>query len=66
MKVDCIKYHSGTVYYGKNKIYHNESGPAIIWNDGDISWYLDGIRYTESKWLNKVLFNEVKIELYEP
>jgi hypothetical protein len=57
----------GTKFWYFEGDLHREDGPAIIWPDGNKRWYLDGIRfYEESKWLNKVLFNEVKIELYEP
>jgi len=41
---------------------HRVDGPAINWVvSGDKEWWLDGIEMTEQEWLNKVLFNEVKI-----
>jgi len=61
------KYSNGTQFWYFEGDLHREEGPAIIWPDGKKEWFLDGVRfYEESKWLNKVLFNEVKIELYEP
>jgi len=44
-----------------NGKFHREDGPAIEWFDGDKDWCLDGIYLSEKRWLNKVLFNEVKI-----
>jgi len=40
---------------------HRIDGLAIEWFFGYKSWWLNGYRLTEQDWMNKVLFNEVKI-----
>ncbi len=45
----------GDVVYVKNKLVHNDDGPAIIW-DGDPTrraWYLAGEKYTSDEFIEK-------------
>jgi hypothetical protein len=44
----------GTITYRLNGKLHREDGPAIIYADGDKFWYLEGIRYTEEEFNNKM------------
>jgi hypothetical protein len=39
---------NGTKFYYKDKkktILHREDGPAVVYSDGDKSWYLNGKRH---------------------
>jgi hypothetical protein len=47
---------------------HRTDGPAIMMKNVSIGisdiWFLEGTNLSYNEWLNKVLFNVVKIELY--
>lgn len=30
--------------------HHRENGPALIWSDGNINWFLNGKEYTEKEY----------------
>ena len=38
---------SGTKYWYLNNQYHRTDGPAIELADGDKSWYINGVEYSE-------------------
>ena len=59
--IDVNGTKSWLLTYYKGAEYHREDGPAIERKDGTKEWCLHGIYFSEQKWLNKVLFNEVKI-----
>jgi hypothetical protein len=37
-----------------NRNLHREDGPAVEWNNGDKSWYLNGVEYTEQEYKYKM------------
>jgi hypothetical protein len=43
----CKVTDSGTIYHYKNRKSHNESGPAIIWEDGSKIWCINGCEHRE-------------------
>jgi len=65
MYIDETGTKSWRISYYNGAEYHREDGPAIEWFDGEKCWCLHGIYFSEKRWLNKVLFNEVKIVLYD-
>jgi len=51
--MDTYKYISSDIFriqelVDKNDLYHCEDGPAVIWNDGMIEYYIHGIRHREN------------------
>ena len=46
-------------------LFHSTEGPIAILNDGRKFYFIEGKSLTEEVWLTNVLFDEVKIELYE-
>ena len=40
-------------YYINNSL-HNELGPAIIWRDGNKSYYLNDKKYSYEEWLKQI------------
>ena len=40
-----VKDKYNNIYYYLNGKWHREDGPSIEWDDGDFSWYLNGILY---------------------
>jgi hypothetical protein len=56
---------NGSKFWYLNGEPHRLDGPAFEYADGTKRWYINGFRFTEKLWLNKVLFNEVRINLYE-
>jgi hypothetical protein len=38
----------------KNGLRHREDGPARIWPDGDVWYYLNGIEYTKEEYETEV------------
>lgn len=58
MKPQYIKIdEDGDKFYYSDKemkIYHRENGPACEWADGDKRWYLNGIKYSEEKFNEKM------------
>jgi hypothetical protein len=61
----ACEWSNGSKFWYLNGLLHRIDGPAIEWYTGGKSWYLNDICFQEKHWLNKVLFSEVKIELYE-
>jgi hypothetical protein len=43
----CKILSTGSVMHMKNGKYHNENGPAIIWQDGSKFWYINGLEHRE-------------------
>ena len=48
------EYSSGTLVYYVNGLRHREDGPAVIYTDGIIYWFINGenITYSVNKWLS--------------
>jgi hypothetical protein len=42
------------IWNGELYLLHNESGPAIMRDDGINKWFLDGVEYSKVQWLNKL------------
>ena len=42
--------------YYNGLLIHNEYGPAIEWYNGNKSWCLDGLQYTEKEFLDIMKF----------
>ena len=40
-------------YYNQYGVLHRENGPAIEWVDGDCWWFLFGVRYNCTQYLEK-------------
>jgi hypothetical protein len=38
---------TGNIHHVKDGKYHNETGPAIIWQDGSKFWYINGLAHRE-------------------
>ena len=38
-------YEDRTCWFNLEELYHREDGPAVEWNDGAKSWYLNGKRH---------------------
>lgn len=36
-----------TEYHNDEGLLHREDGPAVIWNDGEKEWYINGERHRE-------------------
>jgi len=53
----------GTKWYYFNKRWHREEGPAIEWENGHKSWFLNGKQYTEPEWKNEM--RKRKLEVLE-
>jgi len=47
----CIELYNRAKKYKFYRKYHREDGPAIMWEDGTKSWYLNDIEYSFEKWL---------------
>jgi hypothetical protein len=42
--ISCVTKKGYRIEYrNKNKQFHNEDGPAIIWDSGDMEWFNNGI-----------------------
>ena len=39
---------------------HREDGPAVEWNNGDKSWFLNGVEYTEQEYNLKIRNRKLK------
>jgi hypothetical protein len=49
--------------YLKNGKYHRVDGPAVIWWDGFLEWWIDGVQYKKlDDWL-EVLTDSQKMHL---
>jgi hypothetical protein len=40
-----------TYWYNKKGILHREDGPAVIWHDGRVCWYLNNREHTFNEYL---------------
>jgi len=61
---DIIVDNERSKYYYNNGKRHRENGPAIIYYNGDVRWYLNGIKYSFEEWIEKTsLTDEEKIFL---
>lgn len=43
----CKLTNSGNIFHFKNEKRHNESGPAIIFQDGPKCWYINDVCHRE-------------------
>lgn len=43
--------HYGVKYWRLNNRLHREDGPAVIFPDGSIEWWLNGNQCTFNRWL---------------
>ena len=41
-------------YFKKNNKYHRTNGPAVIYYDGDVYWYKNGLRFHPSPPLDSI------------
>ncbi len=55
------KYAGYTMYVEKGKI-HNLKGPAVICDNGEIYWYIEGNRVTKGEWKNNYKVIEYRIK----
>lgn len=46
----CKEYEDGTKLWLKEGKYHNESGPAKIWPDGSVEYWLNHYPVTKEEW----------------
>lgn len=70
-----IENESGDVAWYLDGKVHREDGPAVIWENGVKSWYLDNLHYYEDEYnkeiairnstLGKLLFKEPTFTLDE-
>ena len=51
------KYDDGSIecfdteYYKRNiMVWHNTVGPALIWNDGEVNWFIEDIELSFDEW----------------
>ena len=50
---DALKYRVVVDRYGTRRYYndagqlHREDGPAVMWRDGSLEWYHNGLRHRE-------------------
>jgi len=51
----------GTKHWKLNGEYHCIDGAAVKFIEGWELYFLEGLPISKQEWLNKVLFNEVKI-----
>jgi hypothetical protein len=45
------KEFTGGTIYDDDCIWHREDGPAIIWPDGRVAWYINGREYSWKQWI---------------
>jgi hypothetical protein len=51
----AVEYPSGIKHWYKNGKKHRETGPAVVWPDGDRSYFLEGeFFYTEKNFYKKL------------
>lgn len=54
-------YSDRKVYYNQEGTkYHRTDGPAVEYYDGDVEYYIDGIRLTEREFISKQRLIKVK------
>jgi len=50
----CIEYNDGTKDWIVNDKLHREEGPAVVYYNKKISWYLNGTFYFFEEWCNEL------------
>jgi hypothetical protein len=50
----AIEYANGDKYWFRDGGFHREDGPAIEYANGYKAWYLNGKKFTEAEFLNRV------------
>jgi hypothetical protein len=46
----CVNFTDGSVIYlDENHEFHREDGPAIVWSNGTVEYYQDGLRNNLTK-----------------
>ncbi len=55
----AVEGPGGKLWY-INGFRHREDGPAVEYNDGDKSWYLNDIEYTEEEYTLKIKLERLK------
>jgi len=58
-----VELESGTKIWYKNGNLHREDGPAVVWINGNKSWYLDGkyiwySEYNKLDFTNKIILSK--------
>jgi hypothetical protein len=49
----------------KNGLYHRLDGPAIIWWDGYLEWWINGIKYKDKEeWFNALTAEQKVYMIY--
>jgi hypothetical protein len=43
-----------STWYNHDGQRHNSTGPAVIWNNGNTYWFLNGERYTFNEWCSEL------------
>jgi hypothetical protein len=61
--IEAIEYNDGSIRYSYNEFfYHRVDGPAIIFADGRVEWWLDNVNYSFDKWCKLVdISDETKV-----
>lgn len=49
------------MFWDENKQLHNESGPAILFPGGGMSWFIHGIQYTKEEFIDIMLIKKLEI-----
>ena len=49
-----IEYANGSKYWHQNDQRHRLDGPAVEYKNGDKEYWIDGVKYSEEKFLNKI------------
>ena len=62
---ECYVKISKGVFCFLNGNYHNEYGPAIVYDDGIKFWYINDEEYTEEQFLNHPLVIQHKLSLID-
>jgi hypothetical protein len=60
MDEKLIEYENGTKIYFKNGLRHREDGPAVIYHNGYVEYFLNGISISEKKYEQEVI--KLKLE----
>ena len=58
--VKTIDAWGRTVFINKKGYYHREDGPAMIFEDNDCWYYLNGLKYSKEDWELEVI--KIKLE----
>jgi len=60
-----VESSNGDVFWLKNNTLHNESGPAVIRNNGDLEYYINGKQIEEVDFLMKSGYDKSDIEILD-